>query len=676
MDFIDLAYLNFKKDRNVGEIRVLLPDPPIRSKVLNYKLPKEKQMWIRQAIPDEMRFAAIEDLSDANYTIVERELERVKNGVWFFNNGNLEFLTGPHYLLLNYFKIGNEYPKWLDAQRDVYQCWFTAENDRKSMGVLFLSRRRFGKTEIIISIIYQRSITNKNHHGGIQSKTDKDAKLIFKKLISHWKRLPQFLKPRDQGDTNPQGELRFSEPGKRSATGEVKKYTESLDSWIDFKAAGEEVYDGDKINTYLGDEIGKTLSSDVYERHQTIVPTLLDDAKIIGKAFLTSTVEEMVKKGGKNAKRIWDKSNPHQRNIDGRTGSGLYRIIIPCYYSYRGDDDADSTAEQYIDKYGYSNLEYAKAYFTARRKELEGLDLQSERRKFPFDASDAFNTGSLDSPMPLDLLYDQKGRLEDLLLKKPGLINRVTFYKTSEEEIKWRSDPNGRWEMLWDFPGFNQSGKYHWHEGSKAPSNTHRFIAGADPFAADKVLSGGSKGAGYMFMKLDLADPENTGMFICKYSARPKTQNEFHEDMMLMIEYYGSAINYESDVDSFFGYYRDRRMPNYLIDRPKSTIDPERVLKVLKKGTPSKDRFALARFLEIYVGYLIEHVSKIYFMSLLDDLIEYDHENRTKSDETVASGMALIGATVIEKIIINKTFDKPMIKVYDTQKVVGNWKNW
>ena len=204
MDCIDQAYLNFQKERMVGEIKVLLPDPPIRSKVLNYKLPKEKQRWIRQEYPADMKFESIEDLTDAHYAIFEREIERIKNGVWFFNNGNLEFLTGPHYLLLNYFKIGNDYPIWLDAQRDIYQSWYTAEKDKKSMGIIFLSRRRFGKTEIIISILYQRAITSKNHHGAIQSKTDKDSKLVFKKLIGHWRKLPQFLKPKDTGDTNPE----------------------------------------------------------------------------------------------------------------------------------------------------------------------------------------------------------------------------------------------------------------------------------------------------------------------------------------------------------------------------------------------------------------------------------------------------------------------------------------
>lgn len=674
MDCIDQAYLNFQKERMVGEIKVLLPDPPIRSKVLNYKLPKEKQRWIRQEYPADMKFESIEDLTDAHYAIFEREIERIKNGVWFFNNGNLEFLTGPHYLLLNYFKIGNDYPIWLDAQRDIYQSWYTAEKDKKSMGIIFLSRRRFGKTEIIISILYQRAITSKNHHGAIQSKTDKDSKLVFKKLIGHWRKLPQFLKPKDTGDTNPQSEIRFSEPGTRSATGAVKKYTEALDSWIDYKSAGEEAYDGDKIMTYVGDEIGKTLSSDVYERHQIVVPTLLDDAKIIGKAFLTSTVEEMVKKGGANAKRIWDKSNPNQRNIDGRTQSGLYRILIPCYYSYRGDDDDDSTAIQYIDKYGYTNLEFTKAYFTARRKELTGLDLQSERRKFPFDASDAFNTGSLDNPLPLDLLYEQKEILGNLLLDKPGLVSRVTFYR--EGEVKWRNDPNGRWEMLWDFPQLGQSNSFKYVDGKKAPGATRRFIAGADPFAADKVLQGGSKGAGYVFLKLDVADPENTGMFIVRYSARPKTQNEFHEDMMLMTEYYGCMINYESDVDSFFGYFRDRGMINYLTDRPKSTIDPQRVLKVIKKGSPSKDRFSLARFLEVYVEYIINHSQKIFFMSLLDDLIDYDHDNRTKSDDTVASGMALIAAMEVDVENYIRPLSAPLIKVYDTNANMNSWKTW
>ena len=55
----------------------------------------------------------------------------------------------------------------------------------------------------------------------------------------------------------------------------------------------------------------------------------------MGKALVGSTVNPM-DKGGKEYKALWEDSDPQERNANGRTKSGLYRIFIPAYEALEG----------------------------------------------------------------------------------------------------------------------------------------------------------------------------------------------------------------------------------------------------------------------------------------------------------------------------------------------------
>ena len=50
-----------------------------------------------------------------------------------------------------------------------------------------------------------------------------------------------------------------------------------------------------------------------------------------------STVNPMGK-GGEEYKGLWEDSRPNERNNNGRTRSGLYRIFIPAYEALEGFD--------------------------------------------------------------------------------------------------------------------------------------------------------------------------------------------------------------------------------------------------------------------------------------------------------------------------------------------------
>jgi len=265
---------DFIRFRKIGEYTIELPKPPsAKTHIANHDRIKPDQYFRR---PDKDVIAAIEakyrrvdrdtgemldPLTEEEEAFIEREFDRKQNGYWFYNNGNIEYLTGKHYIYLSYWHInaqGDGYPMFTDADRDFFYLWMDVERDENCYGLCYFTSRRDGKTHKSNCINYLRTTSRKMATGGIQSKTGSDAKTVFKKLVRSWRRLPTWLKPIDSGETNPQQTLRFEEPSSRKR-GAYKEYKDALDSEINYKPSNAEAYDGDMLFTYFSDEFGKCL---------------------------------------------------------------------------------------------------------------------------------------------------------------------------------------------------------------------------------------------------------------------------------------------------------------------------------------------------------------------------------------------------------------------------------
>ena len=72
-------------------------------------------------------------------------------------------------------------------------------------------------------------------------------------------------------------------------------------------------------------------------------------------------------KGGKEYKSLWEDSNPLERNNNGRTRSGLYRLFIPAYESLEG----------FFDAHGHPVVEDPDTVLSG----LDGDTMISERRR-------------------------------------------------------------------------------------------------------------------------------------------------------------------------------------------------------------------------------------------------------------------------------------------------------
>ena len=643
---IQEAISRFERVRVIGELTITVPEPPkdYRS-IANWDLPQKEQKFYYTEQPHRN--------TEPSADFILQEAKRFKFGYWLFINGELYWFTPFYYFFLNYWTDKGKRMRFVDSQLHVSLWFWQIELMENMAGGNLITNRRFGKTVFATGLAYFRTVTNPFHRTGIQSKTNADGKLVFGKLVKSWQRLPNWLKPIDSGETRPATVLEFSEPRTRNSSKEKKVYAEVLDSSIDYRASEEDGYDGDELHTYLEDEFGKVdtkqgINTDT--RWGVVQFCLVIGAQIVGKAIRTTTVEEMERKGGKNAKKTWDDSLLSTLNpLTGRTNSMLTNLFIPADFGFAGVHPV--TKEPFVDEYGISNRKLATEYILSTWDNLKGEKLLAAQRKNPLTIKHAFqlanNSGTFDSEI-YEYLDVQKEYLDGTSItgeRAPKNLRRqVTFYKDDNGMARWKDDERGYSSIVWDFPNQNLTNRRKMGENNRwMPLNTEEFVAGVDPFAATITTGPGSMGVLYIYRKGDPNDPENSGMLVCRYAQRTRLKADFHKNVMTICQYYGCKANYESDVDDYYETFLQEGFKNYVMWRPKCTVDPTRKNVMIKYGTPSKDPFAFQKHFQILVEYLIARWHKIYFIELIDQLIDYDVNDRTKSDEVIAAGMAFIG---------------------------------
>ena len=637
-------YKNFTQEKRVGEYTIYLPDPPNLKDIANKDLPQQKQKFYRTPLPKD--FYQWDEKS--KFEFESAEWKKRTHGYWFWNNGNLEWMAPAHYFFCNWWAVdGGIYPIFTDAQRDTFQWWeLKVKRNSLARGGIFITNRRFGKTHVANCIGYHTvSTLPEQQHMGIQSKSFTDAKKVFDKLIISWKKLPDFFKPIDTGDTNPQKKLMFFEPGKRDTKNQKKEYGQALNSFIDYENSKEIAYDGSRLEFCIQDEVGKDEENNVYERIQ-VVKECVYDGGIIGKIFATTTVEEMEKKGGANCKKVWDSADPDGELMpNGETQMGLLRYFSPAYY---GDRGVDEKGVPFVNEYGYTDIERAKNYYLRKRDAIRDRDLlTSERRKYPLDIRDCFISDSRKSTYDLGKIEDQL----DYNSKMPdgAWVYGDFIWRDGKQDtfVDFHHDRNGRWRVMW-MPPHADRNKIILRGSKKAPGNTDMGVFGLDPYD-NKLTSDGRKSdaAAYGFRRYNPLNDKETGIFVVEYVNRPKNPEIMWEDMIKMCVFYGWEILIESQKQGTINHFRMRGYEKYLMH---ATDNPEIPGIPMTTDTQQTIIYLTENYIVKKVGWIeVEggqpFMGRCYFDKLLKCWMDFNFEDKwTKYDSMVGAGLALLAA--------------------------------
>jgi len=628
-----LPPVGYGKNRLTGELEyigVIKTDPK-----------KEKQKWRRFELPkDYAKKKKVEEArqkEDPDH--FNPDLEKLRSqhwkyrlcGLWIYINGTPTYIPWSYYMYLQWCPLDVGYPAYRDTDRRFYYVWEYCVEDPRCAGLVDIERRRMGKTYKSGSILLDRTSIAAHHHGGIQSKTGMDAKAVFlKTVVPFFKKYPDFFRPiYDQSKgLSPSTELRFFQTTIRGKRSDMLIDQPELESWIDWGSAEPFHYDGSKLNTYIMDEYGKTQEVSVCDRWDVVRFCLDQDGEWCGKALLTSTIEEM-ENGGTEAKQIWEQSDPKQRDANGRTKTGLYRFFLPAFET------------TYFDEFGMPETERAKTYYLNQRAGLanEPRQLSSMIRKNPFTIEEAFR---IDGDR---CLYDSQKLNEQLdwLSWRENLVERGNFEWENGArftKVIWKKMVNGRFQMPTSFQFENPNAVIQTAAGY-APNNTVRFAMGCDPFKYDKVKDQRrSKCAAYAFQKFNPNDEFFSDAFVCRYTYRASTTGMQYEDVLKMAWYFGCQILFESNVDNWKEYFRNPAFSKVNCSAFLMTLPGETEPGLYSDGGGRTHQLIC----DLTEDYIEKYIKKVFFKELISDWLIFNLDRTTEFDDSMGSGLALIGA--------------------------------
>jgi hypothetical protein len=568
----------------------------------------------------------------------KQEWDRRLNGFWYMNNGTPTYLTGLHYLYLQWWPIDIGYPKFRIPDLEKFYFMDYCIQDPLCMGMLEVTKRRFGKSFVAGLFVSEYITRTKMTNGGIQSKTGSDAKKFFAKtVVNPFRRLPKFFRPEYDMSlgVNPKTEMRFQKTNVRGKKAEDSVDKDELGSIIDHQSADTVAYDGQKLHRYVADECGKTTEVNVYDRHEVVRYCLLDDeGKIIGKALYTTTVEKLTteKDGVQDAfKLLWEESNQDKRQDNGTTSSGLYRFFMSAKRTRNFDDfgfpDENKTLDQIL-----ADRETVKNNPRA---------LSARVRKEPLTIDEAFST---DSDKCIFNVMNIGAR-EQYLKENPVLKRHVIFYRDIDQTVRWRNIHDKEEDFHWvitQFPPKGEENKHTFDVKTRKPGRVSDGAIAIDGYSNSQGGKYGSKASAWIGRRYDLLNPETTGKAIGHLYGRPQIKETLHEQVLLAAEFYGYQAWYEHNSDDYLSYFRDRGRVGYLGSYPLSTIDPsKRETAERYKGFPTTP-FSLTKQTDVGIMYFESHIDSIDFENLLEDAKKFDPNNRTDFDQTVSFLMLIV----------------------------------
>jgi hypothetical protein len=660
---------------NISGLLVALPKLP--SDPISRSNAKSEQYWERQDYPKQL--SKIKSIFQWNempsafknlwVDYIEGEFDRREYGHWFMRNGEPTYITGSHYMYLQWTKIDVGYPDFREANRIFYIFWEACKADYRSFGICYLKIRRSG-----FSFMASEECTNigtlaKDARIGILSKTGADAKKMFTdKVVPISNNYPFFFKPIQDGMDKPKTELAYRIPAskitKKNMSTIDENDMEGLDTTIDWKNTSDNSYDGEKLQLLIHDESGKWDKPDNILNNWRVTKTCLRlGSKVIGKCMMGST-SNALEKGGGNFKSLYNDSNVKNRNANGQTKSGLYSLFIPMEWNMEG----------FIDRYGNPVLRTPE-------RPIEGIDdmlidtgaidywenevdslksdpdaLNEYYRQFPRNESHAFRDESKQSLFNLTKIYAQIDYNESLIQQQ--FLTRGTFkWLNGEKDTKvvWTPDNRGRFLVSW-LPSAALQNNIITKGGRKLPGNEHIGAFGCDSYDISGTVGGGaSNGALHGLTKFHMDDAP-TNEFFLQYIARPQTAEIFFEEVLMACIFYGMPILVENNKPRLLYHFKNRGYRGFSINRPDKHISKLSRTEKELGGIPNSSEdvkqahaTAIESYIEKYVGIDMEstyrdsdEMGSMYFTRTLEDWAKFNINNRTKFDATISSGLAIM----------------------------------
>ena len=637
-----------------------------------------------------------EDFKEKWYDFIDEEFNKREQGFWFYNADVATYLTGTHYMYLQWSKIDVGPPDFREANRLFFIFWEACKADVRCYGMCYLKNRRSGFSFMASGEVVNLATISSDSRYGILSKTGPDAKTMFTdKVVPISVNYPFFFKPSQDGMDRPKTELAYRVPAskftrRKIITGEVAEELQGLDTTIDWKNTGDNSYDGEKLKLLVHDESGKWEKPNNILNNWRVTKTCMRlGSRIIGKCMMGST-SNALDKGGANFKKLYESSDVTKRNANGQTRSGLYSLFIPMEWNYEG----------YIDAYGVPVFETPEkpkedphgqkiklGVLDYWKNEVDGLSedqdaLNEFYRQFPRTTKHAFRDESKNSLFNLTKIYQQVDWNADI--KHSHVITQGSFQWVGgiqDTEVIFVPNKSGRFFVSWVPPKRLQNNII-LKLGKKYPANENLGAFGCDSYDISGTVDGrGSNGSLHGLTKFSMEDiPPNH--FFLEYIARPQTAEMFFEDVLMACVFYGMPILAENNKPRLLYYFKRRGYRGYSMNRPDKIYNKLSVTEREIGGIPNSSEdikqahaAAIESYIEDFIGLKEDNTyGDMYHQRTLEDWAKFNINNRTTHDASISSGLAIMACNKNKYRPVPKLIVNPVdlgIKRYDNRGTVS-----
>jgi len=660
---------------NINGLIIALPLAPEK---INKRSENQKdQYWERDNLPKELNrifsifqwneMASVFKNKWVDY--IESEFDRRDYGYWFYNNGKPIYMTGSHYMYLQWTSIDVGYPDFREANRIFFIYWEACKADNRCFGLVYLKIRRSGFSFMGSSECVNTGTLVKDSRVGILSKTGSDAKKMFTdKVVPIANRLPFFFKPIQDGMDKPKTELAFRIPAskitKKNMYDNVDDELYGLDTTIDWKNTDENSYDGEKLLLLVHDESGKWIKPNNILNNWRVTKTCLRlGSKIIGKCMMGST-SNALSKGGDNFKKLYEDSNVLTRNSNGQTKSGMYSLFVPMEWNMEGFIDKHGLPVFYkpekkilgVDDEMIINgaIDYWQAEVDSLKSDADALN--EFYRQFPRTESHAFRDESKSSLFNLTKIYQQIDYNDSLIIEQH--VTRGKFYwqdGVKDTKVIFSPDKKGRFRVSW-MPNKNITNLKQKKNGSYSPLNEHIGAFGCDSYDISGTVSGrGSNGALHGLTKFNMEEAPSNEFFL-EYVARPQTAEIFFEEVLMACIFFSMPILIENNKPRLLYHFKNRGYRGFCMNRPDKHFNKLSKTEKELGGIPNTSEdvkqshaSAIESYIEKHIGMDLSgayrdssEIGTMYFTRSLDEWARFDINNRTKFDASISSGLAIM----------------------------------
>jgi hypothetical protein len=213
--------------------------------------------------------------------------------------------------------------------------------------------------------------------------------------------------------------------------------------------------------------------------------------------------------------------------------------------------------------------------------------------------------------------------------------------------VEWQANPRGNIDII----------EHPYHGKTKDKVFNDLYIAGVDSIDQGLLDSTSTKNRSSLscLIKKRIVDGEyfsqSSNMYVAKYLGRSLDVRDDYEDVLKLVMYYSAKVNIEYSKIGIVSYFREKKQWHRFMKRPIVAQSAAGDGDLKRLGIESKNQFLIGtttapNVIDHQDGKIKEYINDychlIFFPDLLEQLRDYQREDRKKYDLVVAMGLCEI----------------------------------